>query len=88
MSDLLEIVGLGRNMLPPEAFATEGAHCGYLDTEESQKKLKYQRYSLRDFYKSVKKRFWSVKFFIWMCRPAIRHYLLKQSEFYVKYQKK
>ena len=88
MEDLLEIVGLGRKLLPTEAFATEGAHCGYLDTEESQRKLKYQRFSLRDFYNSVKKRFWSIKFFIWMCRPAIRHYLLNKSEFYLKNHKK
>ncbi len=86
LDDVLEILGLGRNLLPPEAFATKGAHCGYLDTEESQRKLKYQRFSLRDFYKSVKKRFRSIKFFIWMFKPAIRHYLLNKSEFYMKNQ--
>jgi nucleoside-diphosphate-sugar epimerase len=88
MSDVLEIIGLGRNLLPPEAFATEGAHCGYLDTEESQRKLKYQRYSLIDFYRTVKKRFWSIKFFIWIFRPAIRHHLLRKSKFYMEYQNK
>ncbi|MBN2157453.1 MAG: NAD(P)-dependent oxidoreductase [Candidatus Lokiarchaeota archaeon] len=88
LDDVLEILGLGRDLLPSEAFATKGAHCGYLDTDESQRKLKYQRFSLGDFYKSVKKRFRAIKFFIWMCKPAIRHYLLNKSEFYVKNQKK
>lgn len=87
LDDMMEIYGLGRNLLPPEAFSTEGYHCGYLDTVESQDKFHYQRHTLRDVYDTMKKRIRGKRFFIWMFKPLARYILLRKSEFYTKKSK-
>ncbi len=81
---MTEILGLGRELLPAEAFSKEGYHCGFMDTNDGQEKLHYQRYSLRDIYKATKKRFRGLKLVTWMFRPLVRHLLLKKSDIWVK----
>ncbi len=87
LDDMTEIFGLGRDLLPVTAFANEGYHCGYLDTHESQEKLHYQRHSLRDIYKTIKRRFALLKPLAWMFKPVIRAYLLSKSTYYQRLKK-
>ncbi|MHA1110844.1 MAG: NAD-dependent epimerase/dehydratase family protein [Promethearchaeota archaeon] len=84
LDDMTEIFGLGRELLPAEAFSEDGYHCGYLDTNDGEDKLHYQRYSLRDIYKTMKKRFRGLKLVTWMFRPLVRHLLLKKSDIWAK----
>jgi len=84
LDDMTEIFGLGRNLLPVEAFSSSGYHCGYLETQESQEKLHYQRHTLRDIYDSMRTRLKGLRFLIWMFKPIIRAALLKKSEFFPK----
>jgi nucleoside-diphosphate-sugar epimerase len=84
LDDMTEIFGLGRNLLPAEAFSKEGYHCGYMDTNDGQEKLHYQRYSLRDIYDTMKKRFRGLKLVTWMFKPLVRHLLLKKSDIWAK----
>lgn len=87
LDDMTEIFGLGRDLLPAAAFSEEGYHCGYMDTSDGEEKLHYQRYSLRDIYESMKKRFRGLKLVTWMFRPLVRHLLLKKSDIWAKSKK-
>ncbi|MHA1727711.1 MAG: NAD-dependent epimerase/dehydratase family protein, partial [Promethearchaeota archaeon] len=88
LNKMTELYGLGKDLLPGEAFAKDNFHCGYYDTKKSQKLLKYQRHSLNNFYKAVKnklkhlRRFFKLFYFI--IRPSARLYLLSRSEYYKK----
>ncbi|MCG3253699.1 MAG: hypothetical protein H7648_07620 [Candidatus Heimdallarchaeota archaeon] len=85
MGRLLEAMGVGR--LPEEAFSEEPFHCGYMDTTESQRILKYQRYSYEDYVQETMKRYSFAKIFIKIFRPAIRYQLLRLSPHYRAYLK-
>ena len=85
MGRLLEAMGVGR--LPEEAFSEELFHCGYMDTTESQRILKYQRYSYEDYVQETMKRYSFAKIFIKIFRPAIRYQLLRLSPHYRAYLK-
>jgi nucleoside-diphosphate-sugar epimerase len=84
---MMDIFGLGSDILPPEAFSTGKFHCGYMDTTRSQALLHYQEHTLDDYYQEVKKKVsswsWITRFFKW----AIREYLLNKSEFYERSHK-
>ena len=84
LDDMTEIFGLGRELLPAEAFSESGYHCGYMDTDDGENSLHYQRHSLRDIYKAMKKRYRGLKLVTWMFRPLVRYILLKKSEFWIK----
>jgi nucleoside-diphosphate-sugar epimerase len=85
--ELTEIFGLGRDLLPAEAFSTSGYHCGFMETEDAENKLHYQKHTLRDIYKGIKKRFRGLKIVTWMCRPLVRHILLKKSDIWAENKK-
>ena len=82
IGNMMEIFGLGSDLLPPEAFSTGKFHCGYMDTTRSQALLQYQSITLEDYYQEVRKKVstwsWITRFFKWI----IREYLLSKSEFY------
>ena len=82
LNDMFEIFGLGREFLPEEAFAQSGFHCGFLDTTESQKHLQYQRHTLGDYYKEVKKQMRHRRPFLKCAKPIVRAYLLGKSPYY------
>jgi nucleoside-diphosphate-sugar epimerase len=82
---MLEAMGIGR--LPDEAFSDEPFHCGYMDTTESQRLLKYQRYSYEDYVQETKKRYSFAQIFIKIFRPAIRYHMLRMSPHYRAYLK-
>jgi nucleoside-diphosphate-sugar epimerase len=88
LNEMTDLFGLGKNLLPDEAFATKDFHCGFYDTEKSQKLLKYQRHTLSDYYQAVKRKMVhlrrTLKLFKFIVRPSARLYLLSQSAFYKK----
>ncbi|MFO8019772.1 MAG: NAD(P)-dependent oxidoreductase [Promethearchaeia archaeon] len=83
---MLEIFGLGGDLLPKDAFSDKAFHCGFMDTKKSQKLLQYQRYTLDNFFEDVKEtvkvsRFF-IKIFQLIVRPIAKKYLLDKSPFY------
>ncbi len=82
LDDMFEIMGFKRNFLPEEAFATKDFHCGFLDTQEIQDILKFQRYTLEDWYLQVEKWIGIKRYFIPLVRWFIKRSLLNKSEFY------
>ncbi len=83
---MIELFGLGRRLLPESAFKKSGFHCGYMDTDESQRLLKYQNHSLRHYFDEVKQKLAATRFFARMgsalSRAIARDVLLKKSPFY------
>jgi hypothetical protein len=58
-----------------------------MDTEESQRLLKYQKYSFDDLVKETKKRLGIARVFTVLLRPTIRWMLLKKSPYYQAFLK-
>ncbi|TET99935.1 MAG: NAD(P)-dependent oxidoreductase [Anaerolineales bacterium] len=74
---VLEAVGVG--MLPEDAFTNEPYPTDWLETEESQRVLNFQRRTLSDYIEDVKKRVGFRRFFIRLFRPLIRAWILRKS---------
>ena len=86
LNDMMEIFGLGRNFLPEEGFAEKDFHCGYMNTSKSQNLLNYQKHTLEDYYREVKKKIGPRKHFMPAIRWIVRLKLLKRSERYRRYR--
>ncbi len=86
LNDMMEIFGLGRNFLPEEGFADKDFHCGFMNTNKSQSLLKYQKHTLEDYYRDVKKKVGPKKYFMPAIKWMIRLHLLKRSEPYRRYK--
>lgn len=78
---MMEIFGLGQNFLPKKAFSKDDYHCGYMDTTESQRLLKYQRHTLEDYFEEVKKKVKYKRILFKILKPMIRIYLLRKSPY-------
>lgn len=74
--------GLGIGMLPEEAFSDKPFPTDWMDTEESERILNYQKRTLDDYIKDVKKVFSYKIFFIKLFSPTIRYILLRKSPYY------
>lgn len=74
---VLEAVGLG--MLPEEAFTSIPFPTDWLDTEESQEVLKFQRHTLQDYTSEVVSILGARRHLVRLFRPIIRAWLLRQS---------
>ncbi len=74
---ILDAVGVG--MLPEEAFTSVPFPTDWLDTTESQRVLKFQRYTLKDYIEGVKAKLGSRRFFVRLFRPIIRAWILSKS---------
>jgi len=81
LKKMMQLFGIGKE-LPSEAFSTEAFHCGWLNTEKSQKLLHYQRTSLDEYYNQVKKKVWWKRPFISLAQPIARLWLLNRSKHY------
>lgn len=83
---MLDLFGLGGDLLPQEAFSTNGFHCGFMNTSRSQKLLKYQRCTLEGYFDEVKKKVELTRYlnrlFPLIVRPIVRKLLLNKSPFY------
>jgi nucleoside-diphosphate-sugar epimerase len=76
--------GLGSTDFPPEAFADHNFHCGYfLDSAELEQVLHFQRDSFDDYVSSYAQHVPPLQRWITpVLRPAIKRYLLRQSDPY------
>jgi nucleoside-diphosphate-sugar epimerase len=86
MANALSVNGLG--MLPEEAFRNpnperkEDWYYEYwIDTEESQKELEYQRYSYSDHLRDAKKEAGLSRYLIRLVSPIARRILVKKSPY-------
>jgi nucleoside-diphosphate-sugar epimerase len=79
--ELVESVlgAVGLRMLPEEAFPSEPYPTDWLDTAESQRVLKFQRYTLHDYLRDLRARLGFRRFFVWLFGPIIRAWLLSKS---------
>ena len=76
---LLEGVGVG--MLPDWAFSKTPYYTDWMDTSESQRLLRYQRYSFDDFRREVRSTLGYQYHLTRMLRPLIRHWILSKSPY-------
>jgi len=87
LGQMMKLFGMGNN-LPDSAFSEGPFHCGWLNTEDSASLLKYQKTTLNDFYKRVKRRFLGLRIVLWLFRPLARKIILNYSKYYHKRQSK
>ncbi len=73
--------GMGIGPLPADAFTTTPFPTDWLDTEESQRLLHYQRYTLDDYVKDMKKMLGLRRHLVRLTRPLVRRWLLNQSPY-------
>ena len=83
---MMELFGLGKNLLPDSAYAKADFHCGYMNTEQSQNLLNYQRHSLEDYYEEAKKEIGLKRYFTPIIRWMIRLHLLRKSYYYKRFK--
>lgn len=88
LNEMLNIFGIGYDVLPAEAFSTKGFHCGFMTTDKSQALLNYQRYTIDDYFNAVRKKVAISRFFTIMFRSIARKYLLNKSHYYKEYLNK
>jgi nucleoside-diphosphate-sugar epimerase len=77
---MLNMMGLG--MLPEHAFATQPYFADWLDTEESQCLLDYQRYSFDDIVRHLTRMHGHQKSLVSLVRPIARWWVLRLSPYY------
>lgn len=75
----LDSVGIGR--LPCEAFGTEPFYTDWVDSDESQRLLSYQRHTLDDFLDAYRQNLGVKRYLLPLMRPLIRRYLLAKSSY-------
>ncbi|NVM44305.1 MAG: NAD(P)-dependent oxidoreductase [Candidatus Lokiarchaeota archaeon] len=91
MDNIFEIMSFGRGFLPDEAFSKEDSHCGFFDEQETsyiQSILRFQNFTLEDFYKEVKKWIGIKRYLIPLVKPILRWFILRKSEFYQDFKNK
>ncbi|MBD3407724.1 MAG: NAD-dependent epimerase/dehydratase family protein [Candidatus Lokiarchaeota archaeon] len=85
VTDMLETMGVG--MLPESAFKqpecdADWFHTDWMDTEESQRILKYQQHDFKDFLEEYKELAGVKRHLAKIFRPLIRRQLLAKSPYY------
>jgi nucleoside-diphosphate-sugar epimerase len=79
---MVEVLGAaGLSLLPEQAFAEEEFSTDWLDTEESQRLLQYQRRTLRDYTEEIKKKLGIVRHVVRIFNPLIQRWLLSRSPY-------
>lgn len=77
---MLEMMGIG--MLPESAFGHKPYCTDWLDTEESQRLLHYQRYSFDDIMRQLTRIVGYKRYLTRMVRHAARWWILRMSPYY------
>jgi len=82
---LFEALGIG--MVCDKAFRVPKDESDYwytdfMDTEESQRLLKFQNHTFEDYIEDLKRNFGWRRFFTKLLSPAIRFWIVKQSPYY------
>lgn len=75
---MFEATGVGR--FPPEAYGSGAYYCDWLDTDESQSLLGYQRISFDEFIGRMRKASRFTRPLAQMFSPLIRWYMLRYSD--------
>jgi len=86
MKKALKMLGIG--VLPDEAFGKNCYHTDWMDTEESERILKYQKHTYDDFLKEQAEIFGWRAGLVKSFRPIVRCYLLLQSPYYREFLKR
>ena len=73
----LEAMGIGA--LPAQAFSTEPYCTDWLDTEESERLLGYQRYTYADVVRDIAALVGWRRHAVTLLRPLVRRYILRLS---------
>jgi len=74
----------GVGMLPESAFGHEPYSTDWLDTEESQRLLNYQRYTFEDIMEHLTRIVGYKRHLAALARPVARWWILRMSPFYHK----
>ncbi len=80
MTESFSALGIG--MLPESAFTQIPFHCDFMDTEESERLLHYQKHSFRETLALQKRALGWRRLFVPLFRPIIRRKLLAMSPYY------
>ncbi|MGB8330848.1 MAG: NAD(P)-dependent oxidoreductase [Polyangiales bacterium] len=75
---MFEATGVGR--FPPEAYGAGAYYCDWLDTDESQGLLHYQRHSFDDFIDELRRASRFTRPLVRLLSPLIRWYMLRYAE--------
>jgi len=81
MKKILTTVGVG-NDFPEGAFAEEEYSTDWLDTEESERILRFQRRTLDDYLLELRGKLGGLRNLVVMFSPWVRRWLLRKSPFY------
>ncbi len=81
-SKILTAMGIG--MLPEEAFSKKEYVTDWLDTEESQHLLQYQRHTFDEIVAEIAALLGRKRYFMPFVRPFVRHSILKLSPYWKK----
>jgi nucleoside-diphosphate-sugar epimerase len=79
---LLTVMGVG--MLPEAAFSQKEYVTDWLDTEESQRLLQYQRHTFDEIVAEIAALLGWKKYFVPLARPFVRRSILKLSPYWKK----
>lgn len=79
VSKILDAIGIG--MLPEELFTRRYFAVDWMDTEESEKLLNYQKRDLNDYIKDIKKEIGFKRYVIKIFRHFVRIYLISKSPY-------
>jgi len=74
--------GAGLGMLPDEAFTSEPFYTDWMDTDKSQRLLRYQRHSFDDYVREMPSALGYRYLMVRAFRPFIRRYILRLSPYY------
>lgn len=80
VSKILNAIGIG--MFPQELFTKNYFAVDFLDTEESERLLKYQKRDLNDYINDLKIKLGTKIYFIKLFKPFIRWYIIAKSPNY------
>lgn len=80
--------GAGIGMPPDEAFTSKPFYTDWMDTEESQRLLKYQRYPFEQYVKEMPAALGYRYHMSKILRPLIRKFILSKSPYYQQQSKK
>jgi nucleoside-diphosphate-sugar epimerase len=74
-----EEIGIGA--LPAKAFSRVSYHTDWLDTDESERLLHYQRHSFEDYLREMRRTIGPARVVIQLLRPLVRWVVLRQSPY-------
>jgi nucleoside-diphosphate-sugar epimerase len=78
------LTAMGIGMFPDEAFTKKEYVTDWLDTEESQRLLKYQRHTFDEIVAEIAALLGWKRFFVPLARPFVRRSILKMSPYWKK----